>query len=412
VIAGVFNTLVTTFQAFFSRSFWFGSFLPVATFVGINLVMTSLAFPEKFPLSSWAEDLDKLSYFPTVMAALIVLAYVLRPFVPLLRGMLDGSFLPEWLHDQLRLPRLQEAEAIRSEVKTAWNLRAYYQEDRALIVSRLASARVVGLGTGQAANLNAIMAAEQSVDELQRLLRSDTLPDAARVENTAQILANALSANAAKLEATHADAANARRLHAAHASMLKFLRDAQVESAYLHTIISARHSQLKLVSPEATRVGDARALAERYPLAVYNAEFDYLWPRLHLVIGDDKTDRFAARISDAESQIDFAVLSLGLCFSLFAWLPVLAVQQRLVAFLGFATALPIVVRFLYELVVQSQFAFGEVVMTAIDKYRHAVLTELNLRTPPSLAAEQALWRRLSSAEGSDLPYLKNEAKAG
>jgi hypothetical protein len=64
--------------------------------------------------------------------------------------------------------------------------------------------------------------------------------------------------------------------------------------------------------------------------------------------------------------------------------------------------------FLYELVVQSQSVFGEIVRAAIDKYRLNVLTDVMRQSlPASLAAERLLWQRLSLTSEP-----RNEANVG
>lgn len=404
-----FTALVSAFQGLFSRSFWFGSFLPVTTFAAAHLVLASLAFPRAIGFD-WASNLDEWKFLPAILAALLVLAYALRPFALLLRGMLDGTLLPEWLHDQLRKPRLPAARRAWTRVETARDDRAHYQLSRKRVVARLQGARKVGTDLGSARQPSFIHDAEKTVAGLMASMQAGDLPKPAEASAAVEKLATALERNASNLPGRHADAAASKRLAAVHRAMLDFLRMAEAESKHLHVLEGTRQGQRLLLSPQATRVGDMRILAQRYPLDVYSVDFDYIWPRLQPLLQDPESNAHSAHISDSQSQIDFSTLSLFLCLTLFAWLPVLAVQQELIAFLALATALPLLVRFFYELMVQSYVVFGEVVEVAIDKYRHQVLTELHQPIPPTLATERALWRQLREAgEGGemfDLIYKK------
>ena len=72
--------------------------------------------------------------------------------------------------------------------------------------------------------------------------------------------------------------------------------------------------------------------------------------------------------------------------------------------------------FFYQLAVESQFAFGETIKSAIDKYRFSVLKELRLTLPPTLAAERELWAELRVVEqvagATDLFYRHPPPAAG
>jgi hypothetical protein len=160
-----------------------------------------------------------------------------------------------------------------------------------------------------------------------------------------------------------------------------------------------------------TRVGDARLLAERYSEDTYRVDFNYLWPRIQLLL--PKADEgFFQRLQDAQSQVEFSVLALVLALTVpFVWLPVLLfISTTPWLFLVIGLLSPFALLFFYELVVQSQSVFGEVVRVAIDKYRLSVLTEVMRQPmPATLAAERALWARLRQASEpgneADLSYM-------
>jgi hypothetical protein len=190
---------------------------------------------------------------------------------------------------------------------------------------------------------------------------------------------------------------------------IQLLQDARRDADHRWRTLAVRHRGLALNDPQATQIGDARVLVQSYPSNVYGVDFDYVWPRLQLVVPKDSP--LNERIATAQGQVDFAVLtlSLSLLFSLF-WLPLLAVYAASpwpVLLLG--AAMPLVVLFFYQLLFESEAAFGEVVKLVIDQHRLDLLTKvLRQPMPATLFAERRLWERLVLAEqpgtGTDLTY--------
>ena len=111
--------ILTTFKSFFSRSFWFGSFLPVAIFTGIHLVIAWWVGTGLELSTIISADTGKLITVPLALFALIVLAYAATPLIPLVQGLLDGSLLPQSVHGWLRRRHLVEARAARRRVDEA-----------------------------------------------------------------------------------------------------------------------------------------------------------------------------------------------------------------------------------------------------------------------------------------------------
>src|ERR1700676_3166454 len=96
---------ISAFQGFFSRAFWFGSFLPSALFAFVHLGIATLAFGD-VPFAEWLKaDPAKLTLLPALFAALVVLGYVLSPMVSLFRDLLDASRLPQFVYDDLLASR-------------------------------------------------------------------------------------------------------------------------------------------------------------------------------------------------------------------------------------------------------------------------------------------------------------------
>ena len=100
-----FSTLLQSVSGFFSRAFWFSRFLPVVVIALVHETLGRLLFGWNFTggFASILDD-DMGKALPT-FAGLVVLAYALGPTIPLIRSLLDGSVMPEWLHNWLREDR-------------------------------------------------------------------------------------------------------------------------------------------------------------------------------------------------------------------------------------------------------------------------------------------------------------------
>jgi len=184
------------------------------------------------------------------------------------------------------------------------------------------------------------------------------------------------------------------------ALLLQLLEQAPAEARHRFQFLSEHTRGLavrEFEDPQATRIGDARVVAERYSEDVYQAEFEYLWPRLQLMV--PANDPVAERIGAARAQVEFAVLSLLLMLSVpVVWLPLLALTTRTPwLLLGIGAAAPMFAGFFYQLVFVSQVALGEVVKVAIDRYRLDVIKMLHQPRPATLSGERELWRQLGAA---------------
>ena len=195
---------------------------------------------------------------------------------------------------------------------------------------------------------------------------------------------------------------NSKLLAEGRKHLVTLIADARNEADYHRGVIASTHridllpTRLDLLP---TRVGDARRITERYSEDTYQVDFDYVWTRIQMLLPKEDTE-FLKRVGDAQSQVSFSVLALSLMLTVPpVWLPILLVTATTPwLFLAIGFLSPALVLFLYELVVQSQSVFGEVVRAAIDKYRIQVLTEVMRQPlPATLAAERLLWRGLSLA---------------
>lgn len=409
----MFNQILTAFQGFFSRAFWLGSALPVAIVAAAHVALVEIVFPGTIPIREWlaAEAVNTFSGLLLLVFGVVVAAYALAPFVRIVRGVLDGWLLPDVLHDLLRGERMRVRRRIERKQRATFEAIAEFDLLKENGVPRLQRSRKVGTDLGRAADLEAIRAARRAVSRWKRDL---TNPKLART--AFRRLSGALKANAADLRPKAAGPSEAEasgRLQGEHDRALKLLQAASLEAKYDYWRAEQRYPTLKLPKSEVTRVGDARQLVERYSYDAYRVGFNYLWPRLQLQLTGD--GGFTQQLGDAEARVDASVLLLTLALTIpVVWLPLLiAVGSTPWLFLAIGLVSPFALRFLYEFVVQSQFALGDLIKAAIDHYRIDVLTKtLRQAAPKTLAEERTIWTDLQEAseQGStvDVAYSQQE----
>lgn len=404
----MFNQVLTKFQGFFSRSFWFGSFLPVAITAAFHLAVIEIVFPDLVPLSSWLKAGlgDKATELTLFIAALVVLAYVLTPFTPLFRGILDGRLLPDWLHDSLRASRYLSWREAKQKMSAAADDRGFFLRMYRVRVKEIWASQRAPTGNG-GPNAHVIERAKAAINQAKTAIdtalnsaRSTGLPDRSATEAAVSALIDAQgSCGPGTPEEKRKELAQAQSL------LIELLSEAESEAEYRLSRMTPTFRRVDLVP---TRVGEARRLVERYSKDTYGVEFDFVWPRIQMLLPNDD-DGFTQRLQDAQAQLNFSVLTLALAVTVpLVWLPMLLIKSTSPTsawmFLAVGLLSPLILLFLYELVVQSQSVFGEVVRAAIDKYRLQVLTEIaHQPLPATLSAERALWMglRMASEPGNE-----------
>jgi hypothetical protein len=399
----VLSEITSAFKGFFSRAFWFGNFLPVIVFAAVHVAIAWwVGVISTAAVESWIKvDAKQLAYFPMAVAAFIVLAYALAPLVPLLRGMLDGSLLPESWYNFLVKEHMISARAIRSKVRKAFLHFTDTSEIEHKYSGLISAARAIGNDHGGIHDVPAIDDAVGSIAALQQQFDSGDVPCGPDLIPTARLLITALLVNATNEPGD----ANAVRLDDACGQFARILADAEADAQNRYIVMQSRNSRIAYDNPQATRMADTRMLVESYCSKTYGVSFEYLWPRLQLVLpqlgSQGDVGSFSDKLTGARAQIDFALLSLGLSLSIpVVWLPyVVCKAHDPTVFLVLAAAGPLLIGFFYQVAVESQAAFGDVMKAAVDAYRLDLLAKLHQPLPPTLSAERELWRRLEQIEG-------------
>jgi hypothetical protein len=410
----MFNQALTALGSFFARAFWLGTFAPVTSIAFVHLLVASQVFPKQIKLAEWiTEDpLEKVTVSALAIIGLILLSYAISPFTPLLRGYLDGTRLPAFVRGPMRRARYQIAHRARRRIAKLANDRAALQALNTEIKLALEAASADKPATDTApADLSIERPAPSepqndqiaaSMAGLQAVLSTARVP----AKEDLQAMGAALSALLNAHSATRKDA-QAERLNGLWLEFVDLL-DASIALAGADFAAEMKRSRLAWALPasEATAVGDTRQLAERYSENMYGVAFSYLWPRLRVKLGDTAVEDKA--LDGAQTQIEFAVLALSLSLSVpLVWIPLIGLYGTSMPLLVGVTVFgPVAWIFFYQLVVQSQSAFGGVVQALIDTKRLQVLTDMSLPCPATAGEERELWEMLQAGDQGAAPSLR------
>lgn len=392
-MAGLFGQAIAAFQGFFSRGFWFGSFLPVAMFAAVNLFLAWLAgFAWAAPLIALITAKDWVWAVP-LGAALIVLAYALTPLVPVCRAVLDGRRLPTLVFEWLRGEAYARKNAALAQLMETGQYGVRTNTLRTLIRIRLPAARAVGEQLGATNRFIFVWFASVAVRFLEGRVASGTMPGKLTLWFVVGAASVALNTNAASRSGI---------VGGLEARILDSLDKADENARDRHRRLLEAFNKLPR-DPQPTRAGEARNLSELYTQSVYHVEFSFLWPRVQMVIKDD--DPSMKRIEAARALADFSVLSLMLAVAtLGVWLPLLSFTQREPwTFLGLGLGGPLLIRFFYQLMVESQISLGEVAQGVVDRFRFDVLKMLHIKPPATLEGEREIWSTMAAIARGERP---------
>ncbi len=402
---GAFNQVYKAFQGFLSQNFWYTVFVPIALFAAIHrAILTQFGWP--LDLDELFSDTGKSAkYLLVFVAGLVLCGYVLQSFLPVLRGLLDGSLLPTQLHDRLRRDRLAETVRVRNGIGAALQTRGQVslrKSNAKADQGPLRVARTRGLTLPNAPDEASVAKAEGSIDKLAKNTDGGRAIDLSLIDDAQQRLITALETNNSALNPPLPDAPRSLRLRQLHERFQDLLTAIESQAQYQYEIQQTRYRVADaLDAPRATTLGDARYVVERYSRDVYAVNFDFLWPRLLVMLRTEaKDDPSLAAVDAARSRVDFAILCLLLTCSVpLAWLPAVLVLGRsgwLIPVVGGAT--PLALRLFYQMAIEGQLTLGETIKTTIDRHRFLVLKMLHQPVPATRAEERQLWRRIRQAE--------------
>jgi hypothetical protein len=405
----VFDKLQTAFATLFSAAFLLGNFFPVLIIAIVNFGLAWIAvdgFSET--AASWNPVTAGVANAAAEFLLLVLLAILLGPLVPVLRSLLDGTKLPP----PLRRNGEEEWQRVRTDLQhkaeTAKGDYEYFAGQADTSIGRLQQARAQG-NNQQGTDENAVNLAQVAVRLVARGMQGGRLPQRPELEAAVGRLEQALRQSRTNIpdgQPHHDLAVKLDGLHEQLLNQLYLARDVAKRNADVANYVAQSNFAPNEIWP--TRVGNVRAAIERYPTVAYKISYDFLWPRLRAVLL--KRPEISVIVDTAQAKLDFAVLMTWLsALTVAGWLLFLALAgHSLLLYFVVGILGPAAVVLFYWLVDETQKAFGEVLVMAVDALHFDLLGALHQRIPNTLAAERETWMQLQRAlyaEGTiDLRY--------
>jgi hypothetical protein len=389
-------------DSWLGRSFVLARYFPWLLFAAANLLIASLEFPEvRVFVSSEYNHLgssDKVVDIVLVLSAVAVVAYTMSPIMQLVTRLLEGQHLWRWVAEPLLLRRALEMQSIAERREKLFQDRAGIEKTEE-IREWLADKRAAGERYGTITDWPAVIAAKDAIEELRvrRYLNQPIM--AGELAVAMQALGDALQKNCADLTSLRVPVSKAIydqavQLDKLHGEASKSLAPYAIDIAQNRERRALDVHDKLFASAELapTRLGNDVAALRSYCDTRYGLDFDFFWPRLQLVIKDEK---LTAKLTTAKIQVEFSLLSLTLSALFVAsWLITLGVVGHSLYSLGVVAAVgpPLIIMWLW-LVHESYSAYSELVRGTIDVSRFDLLQALRRPLPATTEAEKKVWEQ-------------------
>ncbi len=401
----MFSQVLDKLDSWLGRSFLLARYFPWLLFAGANLLLAAAEFPDiRTLLASEYSNITssgKIVDSALAFGAVAVVAYTLSPGMLAIQRLLEGRELWQWIAEPMVLRRVIETQALVDRRRSLFQDRAGLEE-RVVIVKRLAAFRAAGKNYATITDRSAIDTAEEALKSLRSRRFLNRPIRAGEIAVAVQTMATALQRNCADLIWLKqqpsplpgdilADASRLDRLHRELCDeILPYATDI-AQNRERHAL--AAHDKLYAKAEVApTRLGNEVAALRSYCDSRYGFDFDFFWPRLQLVMKDDK---LATKLSGLQIQVEFSMLSLSLsCLFVVSWLIVLGGWgHSLVTLLLLVMFGPLVIFMWLWLVHESYSTYAEFLRGAIDVSRFDLLQALRRQLPQTTEAEKAVWEQ-------------------
>jgi hypothetical protein len=413
----MFGQIIDKLDSWFGRSFLLAWYFPWLLFFLANLLLAAVEFPEAraFLVAEYSRvtSSEKILDVFFAMSAVGVIAFTISPAIQPITRLMEGETLPRWIAEPLLLGHALRVQQLSMHSDTAFRDRVKLPKVETM-TSRLAAMRAVGARLESVTDDEAIKTAASEIEKLQTLRYLNRTIGRDDLSIAVQALSYALQRNCAELiklrpTVTAQDYAKAKQLDHLHRlmadTMLPYAIDV-VERREAEAV-DLRASLFGIAELAPTRLGNDVAALRSYCDSRYKFDFDLFWPRLQLVM---KNQKIAERLAAAKIQVDFSILSLALSILFMAiWLSVLAVWgTSLISLLAIVVLGPPVIVLWLWMVHESYSAFAEFVRAAIDVSRFDLLEALRRPLPATTEAELKVWdqtaRLLSLDEHNDTAF--------
>jgi hypothetical protein len=176
---------------------------------------------------------------------------------------------------------------------------------------------------------------------------------------------------------------------AAHISSAQLLRD------QVRRLVEQRYPQDE-TALRPTRLGNLLAAGAEYPWIVYAMDGVLWWSHLTSVLPTDPVD-VSQMLEGAQSRL-LGLLNLSLVFGVVACEAVVVlglIGHQWPTAIGVAVGGSVLAWLSYHAAVSQALEVTTQIRAAFNLYRRAILTQMGLTVPDSMAAERALWQTLT-----------------
>lgn len=155
-----------------------------------------------------------------------------------------------------------------------------------------------------------------------------------------------------------------------------------------------------------TRLGNIMKNSERYSYQRYDVDSVLVWPRLYAVLPES----FVKTLEGAKTSLDFMLVfsTLSILFGFAAGLFVLISQGDWWLFLLCFVGGFVVAWLAYRSALEAAITYGQLIKSAFDLYRGALIKQMGFKQPKSLEKERDFWKlhyELMYKGGTDKPDL-------
>jgi len=311
----MFGTIVDKIQALLSRSFLLGNFFPVLICAMVNFVILWFGidgFNEHVkPL--WRNDtVHSATVLVVALVAIAIGAFILAPLIPLFRQILEGEVcIPMRLRGWLVRYHTERSVYLDNELRRVSGRRNDVNRARLSAEKAWREARTDKCVERPGNDLTILEKATQAYSKLRdefatRLTRNepaDRFPEIATVKDAVEALECALRHHVMSRSVIGFDE-KSERVDRLQGDLMRLLT--RIDNVG-ETLIQEAGAQCRAYSVEGvvrpTLLGNARAAIERYSVNAYNVNFEFLWPRLSIVLSKDP--EIAALVETATAQVNF-----------------------------------------------------------------------------------------------------------
>lgn len=405
----MFGTVIEKLQDLLPKRFLLASFMPVLLFCLLNGALLYVhdgsfrAFADRHLLAGSGSE-DPLRNGVLLFFAVLVASYLFSLLNTRLRELLEGAHWPGWLARSFtRAQRSALQEIVNRYDRAQWEsseIRAW----REPWTRKLAEARRHGPGKPETSRYDAERPAARQIAALRELRDTGQIISLEALRDAVAGLGDELWIS--QMDPPGRDGAALLDAHQQELPEIVAYAEARY-SAEVNALFNQRQFNFpaQLVAP--TAMGNIARSIQSYTLSRYALNIDVLWTRFQKVMHDDG---FYGVLQDAKTQVDFLVsciwlvavtgvvwLVVPICAGYGAWL-----------FLATAAGIPVALLVLHRLALQNYRAFADLMRSAVDVYRFALLQQLHIALPPDALHERELWRtlghQLGYGEAVPVPY--------